>query len=237
MGYIPYFVQFSYGNPATFWKAGTINEGLIRTYNPKTTWNYIYDVFEGVISLVSCKDYKFVINIRTDLVYELDQCMMCCGYYKNHPDVNKDDFTTVCYYAAKYTNNKSLEGIDGLFHFAPKYVKNKILQQGFVPKSKNELFDYPGRVHFLYNIPDIQTFYNIGKVLCEHNTNPMNNKEYVLFCIDTDMIHDDVKFQFDQDYLGRSLFTYDNIPPETIIGMQPYDFNKTFEENFYVNQK
>ena len=183
-----------------------------------------------------CEDYKFVIQIKTEFVYELDQCMACCGYYKNHPEFHKKDSTTLCYYAAKYTNNKSLEGIGALYHFAPKYVEQKIMQQGFVPKSKNALFDYPGRIHFFYNIPDDRVKYNFGKALCNENKNPLNNKEYVLFILDSDYIHNDITFQIDQDFIGHGLFTYDNVSIDSLICRTYYDFNKTFEENFYVKQ-
>lgn len=219
-------VEFSYSNPATYWKIGILNEGLTRTYNPKTTFSYVSKALNGEIKMESCKDYKMVIITKPEHINELEKCMACCGYYQNKPvQYNNNKSLVRCYYAAKYTRNNTLEGIDTLYHFAPKYLEDKILQNGFVPKSKNNYFNYPGRVHFFYGDYSDSEIYRIGDGLCSSNMNNMNNGEYVLFILDANKIHDNIRFQQDQDWLGHAVFTYDNISPNTIMARKYFTFN------------
>lgn len=224
------FPEFSYTNPSTNWIIGILNEGLIKTYNPKKTIEYVKSALNGRMWVEKCSDYKIVVVTYEALEKFCVKCFESCGYYQSHKPIKNlsiNDIDSVrLYFSSKYTCNKSLEGINVLYHFAPKYVEEKILKNGFVPKSKNNYFDYPERTHFFYGDISYEELRKIGAMLCKANMNDMNNGEYVLFALDCHKIHDDIRFQIDQDWPSIGLFTYDNISPDTIFCRQYFSFSE-----------
>jgi len=87
-----------------------------------------------------------------------------------------------------------------LYHWIPYYHFDSIITNGLEPRSENDLFEYPPKIHILKgNIPSDEV-YNIGKSLCMVNNKEQNDGRYVLLSIDLSKVPNDVEFYYDPRY-------------------------------------
>lgn len=89
------------------------------------------------------------------------------------------------------------------------------------------MFFYPDRIFFMVGdklnanqldaLKDIQNTRNTNIDLYSN----IEDKEYVLLTIDISKLPNDIKFYCDPLAFG-AIFTYDNIPPNAIINIEPF---------------
>lgn len=235
--------EFSYGNPATRWVVDLVNEGLIKTYPVKDTVKYILKALGKVIKTgTTYTNNTIEVILPERYLDELDNCMMCCGYYKHKTPLYKQ-YGNILYakakYAPKFNRNQSLSDYEYLYHWSPKYLESKIKSNGFVPKSRNDYFQYPDKIHFLIDKLSNKQIYDCGQLIANANLNEMNNGEYVLYTLDVNKIPPDLKFYIDNDWEGYSLYTYGNIPYDCVCNLEYKSFiiNRENVPKQQLNQK
>lgn len=126
----------------------------------------------------------------------------------------------------------NFESMEYLYHICPKYVVNKIKENGFCPKSKNSVFSYDPRIHFLYgNIPYIQIRY-LASLLDSKNNSKGNNHQYCLIKIKRP---NNIKFYKDLDS-QFGIFTKENISSkyiEEISDIELLSFTELLQQNLF----
>lgn len=113
------------------------------------------------------------------------------------------------------------------YHWSPSYNKAFILKNGFIPSSNNNLFSYPPRVHFMCGTCTNQELTDIGRALCEANSDKRNNGNYSLFYIDTTEIPEDVKFYYDPN-MPNAMYTYNELPISVILNVREYKLKRNY---------
>ena len=114
--------------------------------------------------------------------------------------------------------------ISYLYHVSPEIYKDKILRQGFVPKSKNASFDYPDRVYLLLLTGNpINQAKNFALSLAqrvkwkEDLSSPGEYPMYVLYAIDVSKLQQGTRIY--RDPISKyGVYTFSNIPPDAIAG-------------------
>ena len=121
--------------------------------------------------------------------------------------------------------NNTVRSMSCILHLTPMYNLDSIKQNGFIPQHKNEIFNYPPRLHFLKGDISKDNIIFIGQQLCKANTNVNNNGDYVLFTLDVNKIPKDVNFIGDSCY-EYGVCTEDNIPYDCVISKEFLKFDK-----------
>lgn len=100
-----------------------------------------------------------------------------------------------------------------LYHITPSYNHQSIVNNGLLPKSENNMFDYPDRVYVLYGNIDRGNLMFLAQQLYEKNrkTNKINNGAYNVYRIDTRQLPNDIAFYGDPNY-PKGYFTKQLIP-------------------------
>ena len=104
-----------------------------------------------------------------------------------------------------------------LYHITPSYNHKNIMQNGLLPKSENNLFDYPDRVYLLYGNIDFNNLIYLTKQLYMKNkkTNKHNKGLYNIYGINTSKLPNNIKIYGDPNY-SKGYFTKQIIPPNCI---------------------
>ena len=183
-----------------------ITEGLIDTYPIDTTIRIVRNHFGFVGDYEDCrfktegkqgleninvlleKDWSAYDSMKRDVIHALNVCGWSLSYEYTNGGVTKLSFE------AKYINN-CLEGFPNkqyVYHISPEVHKEKILKIGLAPKSRNEFFKYPPRIHFLYSKNDV---YNLMFQLetTSRRAGRRANKKYSLYQIDLTKLPTDIK--------------------------------------------
>lgn len=109
-----------------------------------------------------------------------------------------------------------------LYHITPEYNLESIKKNGIVPKSENNLFNYPDRIYLVKADTNAIELENLIKQLWQHNKNSSNNGEYCVLKINTRKLPEKIKLCLDPNYeLG--CWTNDVIPSECIDGVFEYN--------------
>ena len=66
-----------------------------------------------------------------------------------------------------------------------------------------------------------QELSDIGRALCEANSDKRNNGNYSLFYIDTTEIPEDVKFYYDPN-MPNAMYTYNELPISVILNAREF---------------
>lgn len=204
-----------------------LNEAEYATYPIDTTINYVSRALNIPIRMFAkCGDkYNGVwfIKIKSfndeDIKDNIAKAMHLCGYYLAKEDIYaNDDRYVILRYEPKYIEegNYVVSQCDVLYHLSPLKYKEKILKNGFVPKSNNGLFKYPDRCYFFMDSMNksqvlswLPTFRKANK----------NNVPYCLYTIDVSKINDNTTFYLDPNLRG-GCYTADNISPNVIINIE-----------------
>lgn len=209
-----------------------INEGLIKTYPINNTVDYVRRLFglrDNQINVINKGDiHKILVMYENseEKRKQMNKAMNLCGY--ELASENTENVYNVIYqmYTQKFSNSLTEElkkRMKYLIHITPLYNKDKILRQGFVPKSKNEIFTYGDEVFFFtQDAPIVHIVDQVYQKDCKIE-NKSNNHIYTLFQVSLEKIPNEVKFEIDPN-LDFAVRTKDNILPNTIIG-KPIDFN------------
>lgn len=101
-----------------------------------------------------------------------------------------------------------------LFHLSPIENKENILKNGILPKSDNNIFNYPNRVYLLLpSIPQSELAEIADRLRKVRN---IPSSQYISFKIDLDKISDNINFYYDPRYM-YGVFCNDAIPPQSIV--------------------
>jgi hypothetical protein len=205
-----------------------INEGLINSVS--------YTIFEEKLrDLLNKYEIEFEINrlpeyIKLDIVVkknkflynDLISLLNLCGYYiSTYVGDDEKEEKTLDIYA--YMNNKSLtiffnkkydfeeSGIKVfMYHVTDSSLKNKILKDGLVAKSKKKIENHPERIYLFDSLNDAKEFAE------EIRTNlgvDFMSKEIKPIILKVDMrIVKNIKLYTDPKYPNKdAYYTYDNI--------------------------
>lgn len=121
----------------------------------------------------------------------------------------------------KYQDNifNEVKNMGILYHSTLTINVNNIKQNGFMPSSKNNLFNYPNRIYFSKGNSDIRSLIDITIQLSK--VNKQNYDDYSIIVIDTNKIPDNIRFYYNPNY-QEGVFTEDSIPSNTIKNIIPF---------------
>ena len=230
----------TYDNPLTYEMAYPINEGLVRTYPIEKTIEYVKNYFKlDDKQIMKIKGYNsddrimILIPLINDNLEMVKKAMRLCGYYLAYP--KKEGLVNGKWaklqFEPKFEKDISSElrqKMKKLYHLTPKYNIGKIRNIGFSPRSKNKLFEYPGRIYFFKGNVDKKEVIAMGNALSVNNDKVYNNGEYALLTISLDKVPNDVEFCFDPNY-PNGVYTRDNISPNVITDIEYFKF-KTYKD-------
>lgn len=170
-----------------------------------------------IINKFKFKDWQFATqrganNIQLVLLYPgilknsklLKEAMSACGWslaYKSHIFKNKMLWRAMSFepiFQENVANEARKEKF--LYHWSPFYNLEKIMAQGLLPKSKNQFFDYPERLHLIKGNTSSKDIMFLGKQLSDTNKTKQNNGKYILFSIATDKIPITDEIYYDPRY-------------------------------------
>lgn len=238
--------KVSYGNPLSLMMYDEINEGYYASYPIEKVKKYITNMF-------NLNEWQFIIHKNENddtytcsiLIYvdntpisnkisNLDKAMSLCGYFRGIVD---DDMLNgkrikVIQYEPRFQDNANefVKENKFLYHITPSYYKDKILANGFTPKSKNKIFNYPDRIYFFTAKNKKDELLGLALYYDEKVTNGLNDSKYALFELDGNALSDKVTFFHDPN-LNNAVYTKENVPPNyiirhKIIDLSQFDFNK-----------
>lgn len=201
-----------------------LKEGLIRTYPLKWVEKWIAKRINS--------DF-----VTADVNY--DESYLWCILKKDSPSIEKlkSQMEKFGYYCSVESNVK--EGVylqfemkydeflfgnnfpgwnDGDYvvfhHVTPICYLVKIMEQGLVPKSKNDWLKYPDRVYL--TMARENSYRDMAEMLYDKNANPRVNENYALLGISLKGLGN-TKFYPDRNVSDFTAFyTYDNIPPQNL---------------------
>ena len=199
-------------------------EAEYATYPIYNTIRYVSKALQIPISqfsIVEKSDGTETIALKTineeDLIEKVNKAMRLCGYYEGYrKNVNKDTRFIYVTYEPKFkeTVNNDVHKERVLYHISPLPYKDRILKNGFVPKSGNSIFKYPDRTYFFLG--------SIGKKEAEgwitvfkSKNKKYGDKPYCLYTIDVKKLPRNIDFYSDPNLKG-AIYTMDNIAPNVI---------------------
>lgn len=209
-------------------KDNLLNEAEYATYPVGKTIEYISDALNlptHMFSIKDCYNGTKKIIIRTPnkrgLKANLDKAMHLCGYYLSNKDFYKDDGRFLeLRYEPKYIDkaNDIVRDNGILYHLSPMPYRRKILEKGFIPKSKSVMFKYPDRSYFFLGSMAKNEVKSWVKVFKNFNL-AYGDAPYCLYTIDVNKIPDNVNFFLDPNLRG-GCYTADNIGPQAICSIE-----------------
>lgn len=134
----------------------------------------------------------------------IKEAMSACGWslaYKTFT-IKKGMIWRAMSFEPMFQNNVANEArqFKYLLHWTPLYNVKSIMEKGLIPRSENNLFDYPDRLHLIKGNVDKNELFNIGSQLCKVNDNKENYGDYVLFAIEMQQIPVETEFYYDPRY-------------------------------------
>lgn len=237
---LPYgYLTVSDTNPVTI--DGNINEGLIMTYPIDTTIRYIKEFFnlsewdikkvtlaneiEGIHVIVGDigKNKKLMTNAMNSCGYHFSR--IYSEYFDEHNGINYLTMEYLPKFQEEDVSDEVKKTEPCLYHITPEYYEGKIKKIGLTPKTKNPLSKYPDRVYLLRGSAGEEYIKNLGTALFDVNDSEVSKNKYTVFILDTEKVCEKVKL-FKDPQSNNGLWTYGNIPPETIKGVKHLDFDK-----------
>ena len=230
----------SFDNPLSIMLLG----GLIIFYPPSKVRKFILKRYVISDSDVAIKeDDKNAIMVRIlpdkseDLVNELIRAMNLCGYYLSlpRPEIvsywfeREKESPLVLQFEPKYGDTMKRDVIGNereLLHITQRKNLDKIYFNGLVPKSNNNLFNYPERIYLLKGSTPVIDIVELGLLLKNvYNIKSEDDpsSKYCIIHIDLKKVPDNVKFFTDINYSKYGIYTMDNIPPSAISGVSNFE--------------
>lgn len=130
--------------------------------------------------------------------------------------------------------NQEVRQLKYLFHWTPAYNSKNIDEFGLLPKSENQQYDYPPKVHLIKeNATEQQKIYLCWQ-LFKTNHNQQNTGHYTLYQIDVEKVPNDVDFFYDpRCQIGY--YTVKPIPKDCILKIGTIQFGK-YDNNYVLNK-
>ena len=206
-------------------------EAEYATYPIYNTIRYVSKALQIPISqfsIVEKSDGTETIALKTineeDLIEKVNKAMHLCGYYEGYrKNVNKDTRFIYVTYEPKFkeTVNNDVHKERVLYHVSPLPYKDRILKNGFVPKSGNSIFKYPDRTYFFLGSIGKKEAESWITVFKSKNKN-YGDKPYCLYTIDVKKLPRNIDFYSDPNLKG-GIYTMDNIAPNVIQQIDYFD--------------
>lgn len=227
-------------------------EGLIKSYDIDKLINHMCDycnftvsksdftntlndkTFNGFIQVSQMSNNENVIEIYfyddETLVRMIQDVMNVYGYkISRMEDIPNSNGLKWCSCESKFTKDISdivkEKGI--IYHITLASNLQKILDSGFVPKSKNKATEYDSRIYFTLDDFDNLTWKQFGYELFGKV-----NDDFVVFAVKSSEL--DNKFMFDPN-MDNAVFTYENIHPKNIIDFKKLNLFKPTDDE--INHK
>lgn len=238
--------RVSYSNPLSLMMHGKIDEGYYASYPIEKVKKYITNMFnlsEGQFIIhknenddtYTCTILIYVDNTPiSNKISNLDKAMSLCGYYREivDDDALNGKRVKMIQYEPRFQGsaNEFVKENKFLYHITPSYYEDKILRNGFVPKSKNKIFNYPDRIYFFTARNKKDELLGLALYYDEMVVNGLNDSKYALFELDGTALSEKVTFYHDPN-LTNAVYTKENVPPNfiirhKIIDLSQFDFNK-----------
>lgn len=163
-----------------------------------------------------------------DNEYYIEKEMDEYGYFKSFQKVFEKEDMLWCYmrfeptYQEDVTEN--VKEIGSLIHITPTSNVQSIKANGFVPKSENDVYNYPERVYFLKGNLNRDRLIKIAKGFRQYKEQFEKQSLYTFITIDTTKITEDVRFFADPN-MTDAVYTYSTVPSSTIISEENVDLN------------
>ena len=221
---------YSYGNPLSYKMlySDTLSEGLIRTYPADVAIKHV----RSYLHLSDWQIYKtsshngdipmihvVIPNIGENLEI-VKKAMALCGYHLGAPkeDNIPEGLWVKLQFEPEFQEDitdyiKTTESF--LWHATPAYNLGKIMHTGLSPRSKNALFDYPGRVYLIKGSSGVDFVQSMCEELSASNESPGNDGTYVILMVDIGGLPDNVRFYTDPN-CEFGVFTKSNIPKKAV---------------------
>ena len=207
-----------------------LTEAEYATYPIYNTIRYVSKALQIPISqfsIVEKSDGTETIALKTineeDLIEDVNKAMHLCGYYEGYrKNVDKDTRFVCITYEPKFkdTVNDKVFGGKVLYHLSPLPYKDRILKNGFVPKSGNSVFKYPDRTYFFLGSmgkKEVESWVSVFK----SKNKKYGDKPYCLYTIDVKKLPRNIDFYSDPNLKG-AIYTMDNIAPNVIKQIDYY---------------
>ena len=219
----PYDVYATMDNPLSLIWEKQLDESLVKTYDIEAAKRHICKFFNlpekyFQIHKNEYNTYCFIMFPQKDnSLEEIIKAMEWYGYFSTMKKIQPlSNGWYVIKFESKFEKdaNELLKTEKFLIHITPFKYKDKILKNGFIPKSKNKKFNYPDRTYFMLGSTNPVETLKLSRKLSQVENN--NKKtEYCAFRIDVNKIPSNVSFHLDPNMEG-AVWTSDNITPNAI---------------------
>lgn len=221
---------------------GLMSEGLIHTYPTKSVIRMMRKEFDFAEEQICSKEInngeeQILITIP-DIegnVKLIKRAMDRLGWFFSTQEETFYEGWVKLYFGKKFQSEQDTEirqKYDRLYHITPIYYANKIRNIGISPKSKNNVFKYPGRCYLIYGSHTMSEFVDFAQMLYNSDANQQNRGKYKIFILDTDKIPKNAKLYYDATF-PFGVFTGENIPPTAIIGEIDLDLMNLNNDFYY----
>lgn len=222
-----------------------LTEGIFRTYPAETAVSYIKKLFgidDNMIRIVSSRGSLPEEKRIQVLFYDdygnrdrMKKAMGLCGYVLSKGTVQSNGYAEEIYIPIQQPDlNGIVRQFKFITHISPQYFRDKILKNGFIPKSTNTVFSYPDRVFFFRGNAPFEEMLFQAFDFDKKNKKKQNSHVYTFFNINTKKIPEGVKFHTDLTY-PFGIYTNDNVPPNCIEAYRDLDL-KELSEKFLGSQ-
>lgn len=207
-----------------------IYEGLIRSYPSEKIAEYLSKYFrEGAVKadVSNVNGVEVIIaTMPNDERYEAaasDIMDNLCGYKMSRKGISRDGSEMRLLFEPKFqkaVNDEMCEN-EYLIHVSPSYNKEKILEKGFCPKFKNEIFNYNGRIYFYSTRTQPEAILSLSLNVAYFKDNERNNHLFDFYMVDPRKFDRSIEFHRDAMTSGGvAYWTYDNVPSNCIVDIQ-----------------
>lgn len=230
-----------------------IIEGLIHTYPPEKTINYISKALK--IDL-SCFEINHGENGIERIFVKINEqktprklviaAFGYCGYFHSldkEARTTGDGVISTLVFEQRNQKDDTVEILANnkvLYHVSPSVFEGSILKIGLSPRTKNNYFKYPERVYLIeegcketyifnlaWQISESISYDNFWKGIDNGYKDPYS---WTIYKIDVGKMRKGTRLFKDPNW-RYGIFTPDNVPPESIIGIGHFDFNTFLETN------
>lgn len=195
-------------------------DGIVVEYDPYKN-DYKKDFTKNELFLRKIKKDKDIIFSIPDIkrnkqiiVHALNKF----GYYlacSSKYTVNNHDWFTLCFQSIYSDNvNDIVKKKKYIYHITTLSNTKNIIKNGFIPKSLNNFFNYPKRIHFF--ISDKER----AKQFRNDFTKYSNNEKFVLFTVDTSKLNN-IDFYPDPN-MEDAVFTKVPVSKNAIVDVEEF---------------
>lgn len=227
-----------------------LTEGLIHTYPPKETINYISRAlripsgdFEVTGDADEEKIFVWIPDNQTKRKLAV-AAFEYCGYYLSR-DVSWATSATGSrvrlMFERKHQKDETasiMERSEHFYHVSPEYYKDSIMKNGIWPSHKNEEFNFPERIYLMLGTtPERKLLglaYELSQSVFRKNGDDgmkgrRNPFRWTVFELNGNKFKEGTRLFNDPDF-EYGVFTPDNIPKGAIVRVGGIDFTKLYEE-------